>query len=235
MVSVCLATFNGEKYIREQIDSILPQLSSEDELIISDDGSSDNTLAIIKTYNDSRIVLFKNEGYHGYVGNFENALLHSRGDYIFLCDQDDIWKSNKVRIVMKYLKKYDLVIHNAEIINEVGMPVGRNYYDCMHNRTGFFANLVSTRYLGCCMAFSKDVLKTSLPFVSLKRGHDYWIGCIAALKYKIVFIDDILISYRRHGNNASSSSSKSTSSLKKKICKRVDMLHALFLRLVLKR
>ena len=77
MVSVCLATFNGEKYIREQIDSILPQLSSEDELIISDDGSSDNTLAIIKTYNDSRIVLFKNEGYHGYVGNFENALLHS--------------------------------------------------------------------------------------------------------------------------------------------------------------
>lgn len=235
MISVCMATFNGEKYIKEQIASILQQLSSEDELIVSDDGSSDNTCNIIQKYNDNRITLLYNKGCHGYVGNFENALMHSSGDYIFLCDQDDVWKSNKVHTVMEYLKRYDLVIHNADIVNEKGIPVGKTYYDCTHGKTGFWANLISTRYLGCCMAFRKNVLNKSLPFVSQKRGHDYWIGCVAALWYKVIFIDDILISYRRHGNNASSSSSKSSNSLKKKILKRIDMLHALFLRFVLKK
>ena len=94
IVSVCMATYNGEKYIREQIDSILPQLSDSDELVISDDGSSDSTIDIIQGYNDRRIRLYHNTR-HGVTWNFENALRQSRGDVIFLADQDDVWKPGK--------------------------------------------------------------------------------------------------------------------------------------------
>ena len=104
MISVCIATYNGEKYLRKQLDSILNQLEYNDEVIISDDGSSDETLNIISSYNDKRIHVFHNKGEHGVVKNFENGLNHVLGDYIFLCDQDDIWKSNKVQVVLNELK-----------------------------------------------------------------------------------------------------------------------------------
>ena len=93
MISVCMATYNGEKYIQEQIDSILCQLSKDDELVISDDHSTDATCDIIKSYNDRRIKLFLNELAKGVTHNFENALLHSKGDIIFLADQDDVLAS----------------------------------------------------------------------------------------------------------------------------------------------
>lgn len=230
-----MATYNGEKYLKKQIDSIIPQLTENDEIIISDDGSTDATCSIIQTYNDERIKLIKNDNYHGYVGNFENALRASSGDCIFLCDQDDIWKPNKIKVIMKYLKKYDLVTHNAELINETGNSLGKTYFDCMHRKKGFIANFLSTRHLGCCMAFNRKVLNTALPFVSYKRGHDYWIGCIAELKYKVIFIDDILICYRRHGNNASTSSLKSSNSFVQKLYKRLDMAQSLFKRVIQKK
>ena len=235
MISVCMATYNGEKYIKEQIDSILPQLADGDELVVSDDGSSDNTCDIVRAYGDTRIKLFFNNGYHGYVGNFENALHHAHGDYIFLCDQDDVWHPGKVEVVMRNLQKYDLVTHNAELVDENGVSMGKTYFDCTHKRIGFFSNLLETRHLGCCMAINRKVLNDALPFVSRKRGHDYWIGCVAELKYKVKFIDDVLIFYRRHRNNASSCSSNSKNSFKAKFLKRLDMAYSLFLRFILKR
>ena len=108
MISVCMATYNGERYIKRQIDSILYQLGEDDELIISDDGSTDRTLEIIKKYNDSRIKIYEHikkaelskvkklRNFYYATSNFENALIHSRGEYIFLADQDDIWESEKV-------------------------------------------------------------------------------------------------------------------------------------------
>ena len=81
MISVCMATYNGEKYVRQQVDSILCQLSAEDELIVSDDGSKDDTLAILKSFSDPRVHIFINEGKHGFVGNFSNALSRAKGDY----------------------------------------------------------------------------------------------------------------------------------------------------------
>ena len=95
MISVCIATYNGEKYLREQLDSILPQLAESDEVIVSDDGSTDGTIDLITSLNDPRIKIVSNSGRKGYVGNFENALKHTTGDYIFLSDQDDIWYPNK--------------------------------------------------------------------------------------------------------------------------------------------
>jgi len=108
-ISVCMASYNGEKYIRQQIDSILPQLGESDELIISDDSSTDDTISVVKSINDNRIKLIKDQKFKSPVSNFENAIKNATGDFIFLCDQDDIWQPNKVESVLPFLKQYDLV------------------------------------------------------------------------------------------------------------------------------
>ena len=127
MISVCIATHNGEQYIKEQLDSILCQLLSEDEVVISDDGSTDSTLEIIKGYNDPRIKIFnfkqpsKTSHTHIYASrNFENALKHAKGEYIFLSDQDDIWMPSKVAVCLGALKQNDMIVHNMEIVNDYG-------------------------------------------------------------------------------------------------------------------
>lgn len=98
MISVCIATYNGEKYLKEQLDSIIPQLTAQDELIISDDGSKDTTMEIIKRYaaNDSRIKVYKGPG-KGVIANFEFAINQTQGEFIFLADQDDVWLPEKVQ------------------------------------------------------------------------------------------------------------------------------------------
>lgn len=234
MISVCMTSYNGEKYIKEQIDSIIKQLGPDDELIISDDGSKDNTCNIIIGYHDSRIRLLHNQTFHGLVGNFENALKAAKGDIIFLSDQDDIWKPNKINIAMKALGGYDLLLHDAEIVNSYGKSKGINYYSYLHSYTGFWANFWKTRFLGCCMVFRKEILRDALPFPRNLVGHDFWISSIALLKYKVVYIPDILLSYRRHGDNLSSSSEKSSHSLFYKVIeKRATMLWSLIRRLYL--
>ena len=228
MVSVCLAAFNGEKYIEEQVESILMQLGLDDELIISDDGSQDHSLETISSFCDKRIVLLHNQGKHGLVGNFENALNHANGDFIFLADQDDIWKPQKVEVIKKQLRQYDLVVHDAEMIDGEGHPLGKTYYSTMHHKKDFISNLWRTRWLGCCMAFKREVLEMCLPFPSNIVAHDYWIGMLGKLKFRYCFINDILICYRRHGNNASPSGEKSGNSMFYKIVtKRMNMLVAL--------
>lgn len=213
MVSVCMATYNGEKYIKAQIESILKQLGKNDELIISDDGSKDGTLSIIKAFNDVRIKLLFNKSTHGFVGNFENALRNARGEIIFLSDQDDIWKPYKVKKILPLFDNYDLIIHDAELVDGNGNSLCKTYYSFMHNNTGFLANLWKTRWLGCCMAFRRNVLNACLPFPQKIVGHDYWIGMMGMVKFRYCFIDDVLICYRRHNNNVSTSSEKSSNSM----------------------
>lgn len=207
-----MATYNGERFIKEQVDSILCQLNNDDELIVSDDGSVDDTIKILKSYNDVRIKIYYNQN-HGVNNNFANALSHSNGDYIFLCDQDDIWMPDKVRIVKKALENNMVVVHNASIIDGEGKSLGKTYYECTPDKTGFWGNLWKSRYLGCCMAFRSSLLKELMPFPKNVFGHDYWIGLYCDFRYKVHFMDDVLISYRRHGNNVSTSAEKSTASL----------------------
>lgn len=212
MISVCMATYNGGRFIREQIESILVQLGADDELIVSDDGSKDDTLDVIASFDDPRVKVFHNEGRHGFVWNFENALVRAKGDCVFLADQDDVWKPNKVATVMSYLTKYQLVIHDAELIDGEGRPIGKNYYSCLHQHTNFLHNLWKTRWLGCCMAFRREVLDYCLPFPPKTVGHDYWIGMLGMTRFSYCFMSEVLMSYRRHGDNASRSSEKTTNS-----------------------
>ena len=234
-ISVCLATFNGEKYLQQQIESILIQLGDNDELIISDDGSSDQTLNIIESFSDKRIHIFHNKMNHGFIGNFENALRIATGDYIFLSDQDDVWSSDKLRISLQALEKADLIVHDAEMIDGMGNSLGKNYYSMMHSGTGFLRNWLYTRFLGCCMAFNRKVLNACLPFPKYITGHDYWIGMYWLFKYhrSVYFSEEVLMCYRRHGGNVSTSSEKSNNSFFYKILtKRFFLLEAVIKRFI---
>ena len=113
MVSVCMATYNGEKYIHRQLVSILNQIDFDDEVIISDDSSTDNTLSIVKQFDDHRIQVFTNQGVSGPVGNFESALFRASGDYIILADQDDFWLPKKVDLVKSLLQDNDLLLSDC--------------------------------------------------------------------------------------------------------------------------
>jgi len=228
-----MATYNGGKYIKEQIDSILCQISTIDELIISDDGSKDETLEVINSYDDKRIILLHNQSKHGFVGNFENALKNAKGDIIIFSDQDDIWKPNKVKVVTDRLQHYDLIVHDADLIDGEGKPLFKTYYSLMHGNKGFWANLWKTRWLGCCMAFRRNVLDACIPFPKKVVGHDYWIGMLGMVMFKYCFINDVLISYRRHSNNVSTSSEKSSNSVfYMLVTKRLNILIAIACRML---
>jgi len=204
MISVCLATFNGEKFIKDQIHSILDQLDENDELIISDDGSTDRTLEIISSIKDRRIKIYYNNS-RCYTKNFENALNHANGDFIFLSDQDDIWMDNKVRITMQYLEKYDFVMSNAKIVDENLRVITESRNNLLNVKNGFIKNFIKSYYLGCCMAFNKKVLDVSLPFPNNHSlcFHDSWISLISELYFKTYVCDESLILYRRHTQNIS--------------------------------
>lgn len=216
MISVCIATYNGEKYIEEQLHSILKQLSKHDEVIISDDRSCDETLQIIKNLRDNRIKVYTNQSnssvhhfsknHYKVTSNFENALNHAKGDYIFLSDQDDIWMENKVEKCLKYLQNNDFVLSNRSIINAEGKILEATYNKTNPIANTLFANLVKLSFPGCCMAFRRNILKDALPFPENLIMHDGWIFLLAfAKKKRIVFIDEPLIKYRRHLQNVSPS------------------------------
>lgn len=142
MITVCIATFNGEKYIREQLNSILFQLSLQDEVIVSDDGSTDNTISIIKSFNDKRIKIIDGVYRHSPTLNFENALKEAKGDYIFLADQDDVWKDDKVKICLKWLQHYDCIISDAEVTDENLKITSPSLYQLMNIKSGRVYNIL---------------------------------------------------------------------------------------------
>ena len=218
MISVCVATYNGEKFIREQIDSILCQLSSDDEIIVSDDGSTDGTIVIINCIGDKRIRIIEGPRKHSPTFNFENALKEAKGDYIFLADQDDVWKTNKVEVCMKWLQKYDCVVSDAEVTDSNLNPLYPSLYAIMQVRQGCIYNTVwKNGYTGCCMAFRHEVLNASLPFPKDIPMHDIWIGNVAAYKYNVKFISEKLVLFRRHEDTISCNGKGSKYSIWQKI------------------
>lgn len=227
-----MATYNGEKYIKEQITSILSQLNEGDELIISDDKSKDRTKDIISEFGDPRIKFVINEGEKGYTKNFENALKNSNGDVIFLSDQDDVWVDNKVEIMLESLKFNDLVVSDAEIVDSNLVRLFPSHFDLYKVKKGFWHNFSKTRYIGACMAFKKELLKKALPFPKKQKycAHDYWLTVLGEMYYKVELERTALIKYRRHGNNASTGGVASGNSFIKKVLVRVYCFVNLLLR-----
>jgi glycosyltransferase involved in cell wall biosynthesis len=196
MISVALASYNGEKFIREQIDSILRQIGERDELIISDNMSRDNTIDVIKGINDKRIKLCFCEK-EGVVANFENALNHTLGDIIFLSDQDDIWVEGKVEKIVSIMtfEEPQLIYSNLEFVDGAGCVLGVHW----KLKRGYVRNLIKGSYVGATFAFNRKFMEKALPFPDDIPMHDWYMGLFAEkMKYKITLLNEKLIYYRRH-------------------------------------
>jgi glycosyltransferase involved in cell wall biosynthesis len=227
-----MATYNGEKFIAQQISSILCQLGKRDELIVSDDGSTDATCAIVKSFQDARINLIYSPNPGSPVRNFEHAIRHARGDHIFLADQDDIWEPHKLHVQSGLLDNFDLVVSDCCLIDAEGNPLADSFFMLRGSGPGFWKNIYKNTFLGCCLAFRSTLLKKIVPFPAGIAMHDIWIGLIAELYGTTYFCSDKLVRYRRHDNTLTQTGSKSALSVWRQIGYRVQLMSAVLCRKV---
>lgn len=219
-ISICLATYNGIEFIKEQIDSILPQIGQNDELLISDDGSNDGTLEFLRSLDDSRIRIYENQ-FKSPIRNFEFLIRKASKMIIFLCDQDDIWKLNKIRTCKNMIESgYDLVLHNCSIID-----IKNNIHEKQYLvfKKSIIGNLIKNCFMGSCMVFKKSLLEKILPFPNNIPMHDWWIGLCALKKFKVGYLDSDLTLHRFHDSNASSAKGKSKLNLWSSLVSRFNM------------
>ncbi|MCQ2089918.1 MAG: glycosyltransferase family 2 protein [Fibrobacter sp.] len=247
-ISVCMATYNGERFVREQLESILSQLPQSDdekggaEVVVADDGSTDRTLNIIQEIADPRVKVLPQVGHLGPVYNFERALVASHGDVIFLADQDDLWLPGKVSKMIEALG-FDgatfsanaplLAVHDAVVINDEGSVMGESMWVARPYKSGVFANWLKNSFTGCCVAFRKELLSLALPFPKNLPMHDQWLGILAERKSGVVAVPEKLISYRVHKNNATNlfaGDNKKVASSCQRIRWRVNLLKAILQR-----
>lgn len=207
-ISVAMITYQGAEFLAAQLDSIVTQLGPSDELVISDDGSTDGTRRILKEYQKRYplIRLLQGPG-RGIKKNMEHVLSHCRGKYIFLADQDDLWRPQKVAHVMEQFAQTGamLLLHNAAVFEqEPAKPVVDSFFRFRGSRPGVAKNILKNSYIGCCMAFRRPLLGYVLPIPDDLEMHDQWIGVLNDFYYKdSVFCEEVLLDYRRHGTNNS--------------------------------
>lgn len=220
-VDILLATYNGEKYLKEQIDSILGQTHSDFRLLISDDGSTDDTRKILEEYKnkDSRIQVFFQESNLGVVKNFEFLLKKVESKYYMFSDQDDIWKAEKIEKSLNKIENdnCDLVYSDLEVVDEKLNVTYESYWKLkgIYNKIKKYNNFESL-YLnnfvtGCTIISKKELIDTYLPLPNTSKYvlHDYWISLILSQNGKIDYIEEPLIKYRQHKNNKVGSKKKS--------------------------
>lgn len=206
-ISVCIATYQGRRYVGSQLRSILEQLSAQDEIIVVDDYSTDGTYSEVCAMQDHRLTVLQNAKNEGVLRSFEKALSHSSGEIIFLSDQDDLWLPNKVKIVLDAFASdlgLTLVASDAILIDEDGTKIGDSFYGQRGKfRAGLWANLLIGKFHGCTMAFRSSLLRNALPFPRDTRvHHDTWIGCMNAITGgRTRYIQEPLVAYRRHSTN----------------------------------
>lgn len=226
-VSVAMASYNGNDFIREQLDSVLSQLGTADELVVSDDGSTDGTREILSEYaqKDARVKVIDGPQ-KGVIRNFEKAVTACTGDVIFLCDQDDVWDDDKYAAVTAAFDDDTvmLVMHDARLVDKEKNVVGDSFFATRNTKTGFLKNLWKNSYIGCCMAFSKHLKPYILPFPDAIPMHDQWIGMTAQRHGKVVLLHRPLLSYRRHGDNATGETHGGVTTM---IKQRLGLLNAL--------
>ncbi|MCR5849114.1 MAG: glycosyltransferase [Bacteroidaceae bacterium] len=236
MISVCIATYNGEKYLRQQLDSILAQMGKDDEIVISDDCSTDGTLELIESsYHDKRIRVVHHDPtsikttfpLDKPTHNFENALMHAKGDIIFLADQDDVWLPGKVNKMLHVLETADMAMHDCIIADTELKQLAPSYFDIVKVTTNVWRNVVKCTMLGCCMAMRRSVVERALPFPKTKVGHDLWLGMVAGSKFRFTLVREPLLMYRKHGTSMTTAGGESKYGLWFKINYRLTILRQL--------
>lgn len=230
-VSVCLATFNGEKFIQEQVNSILAQLGDADELIISDNGSTDATLDLLAQVTDVRlrIVCCRKKGV---VANFENALMQANNDLIVLSDQDDVWRTGRLTAARASLEHHQLSLVGLTFVNENLVPLCRPQA-IRQPVMSLFSTLLRNGFTGCGMAFRRELLRVILPFPARVPMHDWWIAAVAlGIRAPIDISTVEMILYRRHGANVSATGGSSVNGWGRQILMRMNLVSSLMVRLV---
>lgn len=208
-VDILMATYNGEKYLATQIQSLIDQTYDDFRLIISDDNSTDNTRKILLKYSqlDDRIELIFNEENVGVIKNFEKLLSLSKADYFMLCDQDDVWHENKVKKSIEYIKQKNalLVYTDLRVVNEELREINPSFWSLSRISPvdgGNWKLLLNQNIVtGCTITGRAEIKDYALPFPEFITMHDAWLAIIASVHGQIDYISETLIDYRQHQSN----------------------------------
>lgn len=207
--SIAMATYNGVRFLEEQIQSVRSQMQAGDELVVVDDASTDGTVKLLEQLQFPRMQVYRNSKNLGAAGTFDRALSLTRNDVVFLCDQDDVWLPGKRQaFVESFLRdrRCSVVVSDAEVIDAVGRTLAASF---MQTRGGFSGSLWSTlyknRFLGCCMALRRDVLRVGLPIPPTVPQHDMWLGLLGREIGNVHYLSAAYLRYRRHERNTSPS------------------------------
>jgi glycosyltransferase involved in cell wall biosynthesis len=203
LISIVMATYNGEKYLREQVDSLLAQSYPSLEFVFVDDASSDASLAILQEYalRDSRIRFISNPVNQGLLATFETGIRAAKGDLIALSDQDDVWMPEKISLLAGAIGSHSLIYADSALTNAAGTITGkfsdRNYL-CDYPTALHY--VFGTKAMGHAMLFKREIIDIALPFPDYV-GHDYILGFAAAALKGVAYFPATLVNYRQHSSN----------------------------------
>jgi glycosyltransferase involved in cell wall biosynthesis len=203
LISIVMATYNGEKYLREQVDSLLAQSYPSLEFVFVDDASSDASLAILQEYalRDSRIRFIFNPVNQGLLATFETGIRAAKGEMIALSDQDDVWMPEKISLLADAIDSHSLIYADSALTNAAGTITGkfsdRNYL-CDYPTALHY--VFGTKAMGHAMLFKREIIDIALPFPDYV-GHDYILGFAAAALKGVAYFPATLVNYRQHSSN----------------------------------
>jgi len=204
LVSIALCTYNGTVHLEEQLESIIKQTYPNIEVVVVDDGSKDDTIDILNSYSNkySYFRIYQNEINLGYIKNFEKAISLCKGEFIALCDQDDIWIENKIELQVSEIGAHALIYHDSEFIDENGTSLDKKMSDVINMYSGnsfkpfLFFNCLS----GHAVLFKRQLTDYSIPFPK-EIFHDRWLAYTATNTGSIKYINRSLVRYRQHENS----------------------------------
>lgn len=212
-VCVLLSTYNGEKYIRKQIQSILQQSYTDFRIMVRDDGSTDSTLEIIDSMKDSRINLIEAGANIGIVNSFSKLLELNAFDYFLLCDQDDIWQKNKIESQLNILTKMEseygkniplMTFSDLRMINSDDQLIFHSFWEyakIVPSKINISSLLVQPLATGCTIAGNRKLANIATPIPENVFMHDWWLSILSTAFGKIDSTRDKLIDYRIHESN----------------------------------
>lgn len=208
LISIALCTYNGEKHLPEQLDSIINQTYKSIEIIVVDDCSSDRTLSVLQEYarKYSQIKVYSNTENKGYSKNFEYAISLCKGDYIAISDQDDIWVLDKLESLLNKIRIDDdlLVYSNSLLVDENGKSLNKTCFDKRSRYQGNDPRALAlfNIFLGHSMLIKRELAEIALP-IPQHSTYDAWLGFVATNRGRMCVLDQVTTLFRQHSSNAS--------------------------------
>ncbi len=208
LVSIVMATYNGDRFLKKQLDSLSALTYPNIELIISDDASTDQTLEILQAFSvNYPYKLLENKNHNGLVENFTKAIQVAQGEFIALCDQDDVWMPDKIETLLEHVDEFDVISGSYLVIDEKDNYhpeiVMHEVYEASRHGTYQLADFLEENpILGCASLIQKQLIDKCLPIPKGVLYHDWWIMINAVLRGNGVgYTDKLVLNYRQHGKN----------------------------------